>query len=171
MTNEGPLTSEMRKKARGFIRRYLERAEATALSKHYSQHRPMTHLGMAPNIEWTADCSGLCTGAFRWADMQSGFDVDDPNGHNFGYSGWGYTGTLYWANRKRRVPSGRVYFIGDMALYGPSLSSTSHVVICRKGGKEASAVWSSHGSERGPYPVRLRYRSDLLCVVRAEALA
>jgi hypothetical protein len=33
------------------------------------------------------------------------------------------------------------------------------------------SVWTSHGSERGPYSVRLQYRSDLLVVVRSEALA
>ena len=33
------------------------------------------------------------------------------------------------------------------------------------------SVWTSHGSERGPYATRLNYRSDLLVVVRAESLA
>jgi hypothetical protein len=164
-----PLTPDMKKKARGFIQRYCERAERTEPTKHYSQARPMTHLGLAPNIEWTADCSGYATGAFRWADKQAGFDVGDPNG--LGYTGYGYTGTLYAENRRRRVPLDRKFFVGDMALYGPSLSRTAHVTICRKNGTAATAVWSSHGSERGPYPVRLRYRADLLCVVRSEALA
>jgi len=45
------------------------------------------------------------------------------------------------------------------------------VVICRRGGNTMTSLWTSHGSERGPYPVRLLYRSDLLCVVRSESLA
>ena len=95
--------------------------------------------------------------------------VEDPNGLN--YSGYGFTGTLLAHNLKRRVPRHHRYFIGDMALYGPSFSDTHHVVICRKGGRREDAIWTSHGSEAGPYPVRLHYRSDLLCVVRSESLA
>ena len=130
----------------------------------------MTHLGRAPEKGFTADCSGFATGAFYWADLY-GPKVADPNGPLFDYSGFGFTGTLLANNLTRRVPSHHKYFIGDMALYGPSFSETHHVVICRKGGKREDAIWTSHGSEAGPYPVRLHYRSDLLCVVRGEALA
>jgi hypothetical protein len=58
-----------------------------------------------------------------------------------------------------------------MALFGSSLGNTKHVTICRRNGDTMSSIWTSHGSERGPYATRLRYRSDLLCVVRAESLA
>lgn len=164
------LSPTQRKLARRRIRRYCERSEAAKASIHYSQARPMTHLGDEPEAGFTADCSGFATSAFYWADRHvRGFDVDDPNGLD--YNGTGYTGTLLAHNRRRRVPLDRKFFIGDLALYGPSLGQTTHVVICRKGGKADEAVWSSHGSEAGPYAVRLHYRDDLLCVVRSEALA
>ena len=75
------------------------------------------------------------------------------------------------ANRTRRVPADHKYFIGDMALFGSSFSNTKHVTICRSGGGPFDSVWTSHGSESGPIPTRLRYRPDLLVVVRSEALA
>jgi hypothetical protein len=69
------------------------------------------------------------------------------------------------------VPLDRRFYIGDMALYGPTLSHTTHVTVCRQGGDLMGSVWTSHGSEAGPYATRLRYRSDFLLVVRSEALA
>jgi hypothetical protein len=100
--------------------------------------------------------------------MFTTFKVHDPGGWN--YTGIGNTSTILSTNRKRRVPLDRQFFIGDMGLYG-SWSRTKHVVICRKNGDIDDSIWSSHGSEAGPYPVRLQYRGDLLVVVRAEDLA
>jgi hypothetical protein len=165
------LTSTQKENARFLIRRYLERSEETRAKKHYSQNRPMNHLGKSPILEWTADCSGYATGAFRWADLQMNIKVNDPNGPLFNYNGFGFTGTLLANNRKRRIPLDRKFFVGDLALYGPSLSDTRHVTICRRNGESMTALWSSHGSERGPYPVYLMYRSDLLCVVRTADFA
>lgn len=165
------LSPTQKEAARFIIRRYLERCEDTRSSKHYSQHRPMTHLGKSPSLEWTADCSGYATGAFRWADLMMNIKINDPNGPQFNYNGFGFTGTLLAANRQRRVPLDQKFFVGDMALYGPSLSNTTHVVICRRNGNSMTALWSSHGSEKGPYPVYLMYRKDLLCVVRQADLA
>lgn len=163
------LTPTQRKSSRRRIRRYCERSEAARAAIHYSQSRPMTHLGDAPEKGYTADCSGFATGAFFWADKFSPWKVADPNG--LGYSGAGWTGTLLFHNRNRIVPKGRRYFIGDMALYGTSFTDTKHVVICRRGGRADEAIWTSHGSDAGPFAVHLHYRSDLLCVVRSEALA
>lgn len=161
------LTPTEKRKARALIRRYCERSIATAVTKHYSQRRPMTHLGESPDAEWTADCSGHVTGAFKWAELFTSFPVEDPNGLN--YSGFGYTGTLLSRNFRHRIPEGRTYFIGDMGLYGPA-GATRHVVTCFKGGNASTSVWASHGNEAGPYPVRLHYRSDFLCVVRGWSL-
>ena len=162
------LTPDQKKQARTLIQNYLLRCESHELSKHYSQHRPMTHLGRSPLEEWIADCSGYATGAFFWADKWTpSFKVEDPNG--LSYSGWGYTGTLLSRNFGHQVPLDHTFFVGDMGLYGPA-SRTKHVVICRKGGNISTAIWSSFGSERGPIPVRLGYRSDLLCVVRGRSL-
>ena len=97
------------------------------------------------------------------------FQVKDPGG--YGYSGWGFTGSILATNRRRRVPLDRKFFIGDMALYGPSLSNTRHVTMCRRNGDYMSSVWTSHGHEPGPYATRLGYRGDLLVVVRSESLA
>ena len=162
------LTASQKQISRDLIRRYCERAEANKAQIHYSQHRPMTHLGKSPSREMTCDCSGFATGAYRWADKHTKFGVRDPNGLK--YSGAGYTGTLLAHNRSRRVALNRMFRVGDMALYGTSLSNTTHVVICRRSGNAYDSVWTSHGSEAGPYAVKLRYRSDLLCVVRSADL-
>lgn len=163
------LTPTQKEAVRFFIRRYCERAEANRRRIHYSQFRPMNHLGRSPDSEFTADCSGFATSAFRWADIFMKFLVRDPNG--MGYLGYGYTGTLLGYNYRRRIPLDRKFFIGDMAIYGSSFSRTKHVVICRRNGRASTAIWTSHGSEAGPYPVRLHYRSDLLVVVRSPDLA
>ena len=165
------LTAEQRTVARTIIRRYLERAEANQPDIHYSQFRPLTSLGDSPNSEFTTDCSGLAISAFYWAELWTpkNLVIKDPGG--YAYRGWGYTGSILETNRKRRVPLDHKFFVGDMALYGPSLHRTTHVTICRRNGNYLSSIWTSHGSEAGPYATRLNYRRDLLCVVRAESLA
>lgn len=160
------MTSERRKVIRTLIRRYLEKAEANQPDLHYSQFRPTPM--HAPTGDWSTDCSGLVINAYHWADLWLPYSVKDPGG--YGYTGIGNTATILSTNRKRRVPLDRKFFVGDMGLYG-SWSHTKHVVICRKNGDVNTSIWTSHGSERGPYAVRLRYRSDFLVVVRAEALA
>ena len=162
------LTPTQKEATRFPIRRYCERAEANRPDIHYAQFRPMNHLGKSPSSEFTADCSGFVTGAFRWADLYTKFAVNDPNGNN--YSGYGWTGTLLSHNRKHRIPLNHKFFIGDMAIYAPSLSDTRHVVICRKNGNTQTSIWTSHGSEGGPYSVYLHYRNDLLVVVRSSDL-
>lgn len=167
------LTPTQKAQVRVLIRSYCERAEDNRSDIHYAQFRPMNHLGRSPSSGFTCDCSAFVTSAFYWAETHSRkFTVSDPNGLK--YNGYGYTGTLLATNRTRRVPLDRKFFVGDMALYGPSLSDTRHVAICRKDGTvdgDMRAVWTSHGSELAPYPVYLRYRPDLLVVVRSLSLA
>lgn len=162
------MTSEQRKAARTMIRRYLERAEANKSDIHYSQARLLTSLGDPPSTEFSTDCSGLCISAFRWADLWLPWLIKDPGG--YGYSGAGNTTSILSTNRRRRIPLNRKFFVGDMALFG-TWSKTEHVTMCRKNGNYLTSVWTSHGSELGPYAVRLKYRDDFLCVVRAESLA
>lgn len=162
------MTSEQRKAIRGILQRYLLKAAQNQPDIHYSQYRPLTSLGDPPMSEFTTDCSGLVISAFYWADLWLPYLVKDPGG--YGYTGIGNTTTILSTNRKRRVPLDRKFFVGDMALYG-SWSNTKHVTICCKNGDANSAIWMSHGSERGPYACYLHYRSDLVCVVRAESLA
>jgi hypothetical protein len=163
------LTPDQRMKARTIMRLYLERCELNQPKIHYSQMRPITSLGDSPTVGFTTDCSGLVMSAFYHTDRGMQIKIKDPGGYN--YSGYGFTGSILETNKKRRVPLDKKFFIGDMALYGRHLGATSHVVICRRGGNTMTSLWTSHGSERGPYPVRLLYRSDLLCVVRSESLA
>lgn len=163
------LSPTEKKIARDLIRRYLERCEVARWRIHYSQNRPMTHLGISPGTEFTCDCSGYVTSAFFWAERYTTFPVRDPNG--MGYNGYGYTGTLLSHNKKRNVPLSRDYFfVGDMAIFGPSLWNTKHVTICRRNGNAKESIWSSHGREAGPEATRLHYRNDLLVVVRSESL-
>lgn len=163
------LTPTQKKEARDFIAEYCQQAEDNRAAIHYAQFRPMNHLGKSPRSSFTCDCSGFVTSAFYWAETHTKFTVSDPNGMK--YNKYGYTGTLLANNRTRRVPLDRKFFVGDMALYGPSLSNTTHVVICKKGGTRKEAIWTSHGSELGPYPVYVDYRPDLLVVVRSLSLA
>lgn len=163
------MTAEQRATTRTLIRRYLERAEANKARIHYSQFRPLTALGDPPSTEFTTDCSGLVICSFRWADLWVGWPVKDPGG--YGYAGWGNTTSILATNKTRRVPLDRKFFVGDMALYGTGLDHTTHVTVCRRNGDMLSSVWTSHGSEAGPYATRLLYRKDLLLVVRSEALA
>lgn len=162
------MTPTEKQQVRRAITDYCVASEIHTAAIHYSQARPMTHLGKDPRNGFTADCSGHATGCFYWAQQQTGIHVEDPNGRH--YNGSGYTGTLLATNRAHPVPSGHVYLVGDLALYGPSLLNTKHVVTCRTRGTALTSVWTSHGSERAPYPVRLRYRSDLLTVLRPRAL-
>ena len=163
------MTPSQREQARYIIRRYLEKSEANQPRIHYSQFRPITSLGDPPDNGFTTDCSGLVIGAYYWADMWCKFAVKSPGG--YGYTGYGNTGSILYENRRRRVPLDRKFFVGDMAIFGSSLSDTKHVTICRRNGDTMSSLWTSHGSEAGPYVTRLEYRPDLLLVVRSEALA
>jgi hypothetical protein len=138
---------------------YCRDSLANAGRIHYEQVRPIGCLGVAPSSGFTTDCSGHATCAYYWPRKVTGVAVPDPN--HRGFDGYGYTGTLI-----DNPPAYPPYEVGDLALYGPSTSSTSHVVTCYVGGSEANALWLSHGSEDAPYSVKLRYRSDLLVVVR-----
>lgn len=162
-TARRPLTSSEKVRARRWQAAYLLATENARDLWGYLQRRKMESLGDDPSKGGRSDCSENCTASFFWVRLKTGLPVEDPNG--LGFNGYGYTGTLLAANASRKVPSGRRYYVGDMAIYGHG-STTTHVVTCRKNGHAADAVWTSNGSQAGPYPVRLNYRSDLLAVVR-----
>jgi hypothetical protein len=132
---------------------YCRSSVANEPKIHYSENRPMTHLGDDPDQGFTCDCSGHSTGCYYEAGWP------DPNKN--GYNGWGWTGELV-DNPKVGAP----YKVGDLGLYGSSTSDTTHVVTCYVAGDAWSSTWCSHGSEAGPYAVSLYYRDDLVCVVR-----
>ena len=56
------------------------------------------------------------------------------------------------------------------ALYLEPGDYPDHMTICRKAGTSATAIFSSNGSEAGPDPRSLHYRSDLTGVFRHPAL-
>jgi hypothetical protein len=145
---------------RAAITDYCKRCVANEPGWHYSQNRPMSHLGVAPESGGTCDCSGHSTGAYFWAKKVTGVAVPDPNG--CGYNGSGYTGTLI---DNPKVTSGK-YQVGDLAIYGDSPYHTTHVVTCVKAGDRNTSQWCSMGSESAPYMVALFYRGDLVSVVR-----
>jgi hypothetical protein len=133
---------------------YAKRSINSEPKIHYSQNRPMTHLGIPPEQGFTADCSGHATSSWYEAGWP------DPNGYDYNGSGW--TGSLISHNPKCSLP----WQVGDLGIYGTSPSNTTHVVTCFQGGDNSTARWVSHGSEQGPYSVLLYYRSDLVSVVR-----
>jgi hypothetical protein len=144
---------------RAAITDYCQRSIGNEPKIHYLQERAIQAFGVPPETGFSTDCSGHSTCAYYWARKQTGVAVPDPNGN--GYNGYGYTGTLV-NNPKVQGP----YLVGDLALFGPSLSNTTHVVTCYMPGDRLSALWCSHGSEAAPYAVTLDYRTDLLAVVR-----
>lgn len=135
---------------------------------HYSQRRPYTGLGDAPQTWHTDDCSSYCALVFWWAGHHTGHAVADPLGEH--YSGWGYTGTALAFLQTHHAPLDK-YRVGDLAIFGTP-SDTVHMMVCRKDGTGDTAVWSSHGSEGGPKAItNVHYHpSPLLGVYRHPAL-
>lgn len=130
---------------------------------HYSQeiegsHRRMSivrdRLNFPPlTHEIWEDCSGAVTGLY-WK-----CHLPDPN--NRGYDGYGYTGTMV-TNGQRISLSPGAWRIGDLLIYGPSLSNTHHVTMVI--GKDCRVF--SHGQEAGPLILPWNYRDDLIAVRR-----
>lgn len=125
----------------------------------YRQMRPFPVVE-PPAIPAAIDCSGFVTICYFAAD------APDPNGRD--YDGYGYTGTLM--SHGRDVTVGEVES-GDLVFYGRTPShkaspafpagSPTHVAVALGGGLVAS-----HGSEGGPYKLRIGYREDLHSVRR-----
>ena len=154
--DEGTAIEEFRKHLADFC----ERAEGARAERWtYSQRRPFTGLGIAPEALHVNDCSSYVALAYFWGRQESGLAVDDPTGYE--YHGLGNT----WddLDGHARVTSGN-YLVGDLAHYGSG--STGHVTICRKAGNKDTSVWSSFGQEPKPEKRELFYRPDFIKVVR-----
>jgi hypothetical protein len=158
-----PVVETPEDKVRDSITEYLQRCEDNRWSIHYLQQRPCRSFGRIPESGYSGDCSELAIAAYYWARQHSGVHVPDPSGYSF--TGYGNSDTLYQFNRSRKVGMQSGFLVGDIAIYGPSYR-TKHVTICKRAGDLSSAHFTSHGSEVGPYPSTLLYRSDLLAVVR-----
>lgn len=110
------------------------------------QFPPLTH-------EIYEDCSGSVTGLY-WK-----CHLPDPN--NRGYDGYGYTGTMVVNGQHVALTPG-AWRIGDLLIYGPSLSDTHHVTMVIG----ADGRCFSHGQEAGPMALPWNYRDDLIAVRR-----
>lgn len=124
-----------------------------ALDEERSNHYTYLQKRPYPATLWSAeahspgiDCSSFATLVYKEAG------APDPN--NLNYNGSGYTGTLA-DNPKGQwtlTPSP-----GDLALYGSSQSSTSHVAVYIGDGYVVGI-----GSNKGILKLRADYRSDLV---------
>lgn len=146
-------------KIRAAMADFCERAESSEAFWHYTQNRPFSGFGVAPERNHEGDCSAYCILTYYWARQQAGILVPDPSGYR--YTGYGNT----WddLDGHPRVTSGN-YQVGDLAHYD------GHVTICRKPGDASSSVWSSFGQESGPNSETLFYRGDFRFVVRPQML-
>jgi hypothetical protein len=161
-----PLSPNNKERFREEIADYCALAESYQERWHYSQRRPYTGLGVAPQSWHLDDCSSYCSLVFWWAGHHTGHPVADPLG--FHYAGWGNTGSALKYLYDHHAPRDK-YRIGDMAIYGTE-SNTKHMTVCRMEGPAVSALWSSFGREGGPEPHGLHYRDDLVGVYRHPAL-
>jgi len=148
-----------REKVRAAITEFCVQAEGAEEVWHYSQQRPYTGLGLAPEREQWADCSSYVIKTYWAARQKTGILIPDPS--KYRYSGYGNT----WddLDGHPRVTSGN-YLVGDLAHYD------GHVTLCRKAGNAATSVWSSHGAEGGPEALPLYYRGDFRFVCRPPLL-
>ena len=163
------LSPSEKQDARRLLAKFLSQSERFAGRIHYSQRRPFRKQ-VYPDQGYSGDCSSYATQAFYYAwDYLDGVPLLDPNGP-IEYDGYGWTGTLLSTNRRHRVPLDHKFFVGDIAIFGPDAGDTRHATVCRKNGVEADAIFSSHGTESGPVPTRLRYRRDLIGVYRPVSL-
>jgi hypothetical protein len=92
-----------------------------------------------PAIPKWEDCSSYATWTYWLAKRR------DPNGR--GYDGYGFTGTLAANGRPAAPAAGRLSFYGRYPH--------THVTI-----DVSASMCVSHGSERGPVLVPIRYRRD-----------
>ena len=125
---------------------------------HYAQIRPMPSLNMGHRLPQTDDCSGSCTAWFRRASvaMGGGGGIPDPNGPQFNYNGYGYTGSLSVRGQLVSTNQARP---GDLVFYGGGGWPYHHVALYVGFGR-----CISHGSESGPSLVPLDYRGDRCCI-------
>lgn len=164
------LTPTEKKEARRLLTEFFTLAERNRANVIYSQHRPFDPT-VDPRVGFTGDCSSYVTQSFNWMrDYLDGPPIHDPNG-TVEWDGYGFTGTTLLTNRHYFVPLDRLFYVGDIAIFGSSFWNTKHEIICAKEGHRADAQWSSHGSSSGPVRVKLSYRpNDLLGVYRPLSL-
>jgi hypothetical protein len=162
------LSPTEKKKVRAHITKYCQTAELNQWRWHYSQQRPFRYVNDPASSYVVGDCSAYVSIVYHDCMHDLGIYIADPLGMK--YTGWGYTGTLehFLRANGKRVVEANGYLVGDIARWGEG--SHAHTAVCRKAGSAKVAVWSSFGSESGPKPVLLGYRSDLVGVWRHPGL-
>ncbi len=133
---------------------------------HYDQARLYTGQQVAPRKLHRNDCSSYVGLGFGYAADHLDLRISDPLGDNWNT---GNTDTAYAFLKAHGAPEDK-YRIGDIALFLEREREHHHMMVCRKAGSAATAVWSSFGEESGPEPHPLNYRSDLTGVYRHPAL-
>ncbi len=133
---------------------FMLRAQTNEGRWHYSQRRPATGFGVAPELEHWNDCSSYAILIYHWARERTGILIPDPSG--YGYGGFGNT----WDDLDGHPRVAGSYLVGDFAHYD------GHMMICRKAGDSNASIWSSFGQESGPEARQLFYRDDFLFVCR-----
>jgi cell wall-associated NlpC family hydrolase len=111
-------------------------------------------LGSKNQYPHYADCSSFATWCL-WNGMRLHHRPDTVNGKKWRA---GFTGTQI--RHGTRVTSEKNILPGDLAFYG-SHGHVSHVAICIGGG-----LVISHGTEAGPFKLRLHYRKGLMQIRR-----
>ena len=162
------LTPTQKKDVRESIAVYCAAAVANEPNIHYSRQRPFRyydHIGVGFVV---LDCSGFVGNVF-WNAMHDTHvylhDVCD-----YRYTGYGNTSSIeaFLRRQGKRVTEANGYLVGDVARWG--VGNHAHTAVCSKAGSASAAVFTSHGREAGPNPVKLGYRSDLIGTWRHPAL-
>ena len=163
------MTPTQKQKFRAKLAEWCAAARANEPRVHYSQQRPFRFYGLhAIGHDFCVlDCSGFVGSAFHYASIETTFARDPLDEH---YSGYGNTGTAetYLRAHGKKVTEANGYLVGDIARWG--IGNHAHMAVCSKAGTAKLAEWTSHGSEAGPWVVRLGYRSDLVGVWRHPGL-
>jgi hypothetical protein len=112
---------------------------------HYAQTRPYPFHLKAPAYPITLDCSSAVTLLCKWAGLH------DPNGPNYNYDGYGYTGTLLDGPCPHYFTASHAKQ-GAIVIFGPGTGEHAAMVI---GDLGTNPLLFSHGNEAGPIAIRL----------------
>jgi cell wall-associated NlpC family hydrolase len=119
---------------------WAKRCVAHASTIHYDQRRPFP-LYAVGDFTMTLDCSGFCITMYRWAGGPRITGTKD---------GYGFSGSIAEfckeISRTSALP-------GDLVVFGRP--RTTHVQMLIERGTSADPLCISHGSESGPYAIRL----------------
>lgn len=169
MSSYSGLNARDRATARRLFIKGVEVLMAHPAGLHYSQNMQLRWEGIDKKIvPWTrtgqvngkypkhGDCSSTVT-YLLWLALHNHFHLADIVNR----LDWqaGYTGTLI--DHGKTVKDWSRLKVGDLIIYGSSVSNTEHVAGSI-GGRRAF----SHGSEAGPFIVDFEYRGDIVAIKR-----